>query len=288
MLDAGKKFLASIVLSLLVFIVPLGMQPVDAAETEVRCESFVGVSGRLDQVVLPGPELKVKPVTDRREPFILRVEQVYPHGTDFRYDLVYYGLEPGEYNLCDYLVREDGSPADDLPPLTVKVATSLPPGHVEPNPLQPDRAPRMGGYRSLIWALAGLWVLGLATLIYFVQKRRVVAHRLVQAQVPLSRRLQHVVNLVLSGRFTESDKSQLEQLLMAYWRKQLHLEDASPEEAMAAMRANHEAAHLLEQLERWLYRPEGVERAEVVELLRPYQNVPEYFGETKQQQGSPC
>ena len=57
----------------------------------------VGMPGRLDGVVLPGPELEAKPLTDKRAPVVLRVAAVYPHGTAFRYDLEYTGLEPGTF-----------------------------------------------------------------------------------------------------------------------------------------------------------------------------------------------
>ena len=281
--DTGRKFLVPMLLSLFLFVALMGTVSLDAAE--VGPKSFVGVPARLEQVVLPGPELKVRPATDRRQAVVLRIERIYPHGSDFRYDLVYSSLEPGRFNLCDYLIRVDGSAAEGLPPLPVEVAASLPPGQIEPNALEPGSAPRMGGYQNTLWLAGILWVFGLAAILHFGRRRRKIAIRAARRQLSLSERLQGMVERIMSGQFTESDKSQLEQLLLAYWRKRLNLENARPEEAMAAMRAHHEAAHLLEQLERWLYRPEGVERRDVVELLRPYQNVLE---EEQHTQGCPC
>ena len=58
--------------------------------------------GRLEGVVLPGPELEGE--ASRRpqaSTIVLRVARVYPHGTAFRYDLEYYGLEPGTHDLRD-------------------------------------------------------------------------------------------------------------------------------------------------------------------------------------------
>src|SRR5438876_7853227 len=69
----------------------------------------VGMPARIEQLVLPGSELEVKPLEDRRQPVVLRIVTSYPHGTAFRYDLVYYSLEPGEFDLRDYLRRKDGS-----------------------------------------------------------------------------------------------------------------------------------------------------------------------------------
>src|SRR5690242_7913189 len=72
-------------------------------------ETRVGIAGRLDQVVIPGSELEVVPHEDRKLPIRLRIVAVYPHGSAFRYDLEYQGLEPGSFNLKDYLRRKDAS-----------------------------------------------------------------------------------------------------------------------------------------------------------------------------------
>ena len=106
--------------------------------------------GKIDQLVLPGTELEVKPLEDRRAPLVLRIAEAYPHGSAFRYDLVYYGLEPGDYDLRNYLRRKDGSALGELPPIPVKVDPVLPPGQVEPNPLALERSPSLGGYRLLL------------------------------------------------------------------------------------------------------------------------------------------
>ena len=59
--------------------------------------------GRLENVVLPGPELEPTPRTDRKRPVVIQSLTAYPHGTAFSYDIEYYGLDPGTYNLADYL-----------------------------------------------------------------------------------------------------------------------------------------------------------------------------------------
>src|SRR5216683_7536194 len=52
-------------------------------------ETPVGVAGRVEQVVIPGPELEVVPHEDRKLPIRLRIVAVYPQGSAFRYDLEY-------------------------------------------------------------------------------------------------------------------------------------------------------------------------------------------------------
>src|SRR5262249_23454968 len=90
--------------------------------------TLVGMRGHLDGVVLPGSELEVRPLEDSQAPFVLRIANVYRHGTAHRYDFVYYALEPRTYDLTRYLRRKDGSPMQNLPPLEVEVKGLLGPG----------------------------------------------------------------------------------------------------------------------------------------------------------------
>jgi hypothetical protein len=210
------------------------------------------MAGHMKSVVLPGPELTAK-LPDRASPIVLRVVRVDPHGTAFRYDLEYVGLEPGRFDLRDHFLRPDGKPATGLPPLEVTVKPVLPPGQVEPNKLEIEPGPRIGGYRTLVIILIALWGVGLAALIasFFFPRRRV------------SRPV--VDRPVLAG---------LERALLAYWRKRLGLETAEPGTAVEALRTHREAGPLLAQLEAWLHRPGPRGPVNVAALLAPYRNVP--------------
>ena len=119
---------------LLLSVIPIfGLaQNTDAPQT--RDSSTVGMPGKIDQLVLPGSELEVKPLEDRRTPLVLRITEVYPHGSAFRYSLVYYGLEPGQYDLRNYLTRKDGTALGDVPPIPVKVAPCSPRARSSPMP----------------------------------------------------------------------------------------------------------------------------------------------------------
>jgi hypothetical protein len=35
---------------------------------------------RIDQLVVPGTELEVRPIDDRRAPLVVRIVEAYPHG----------------------------------------------------------------------------------------------------------------------------------------------------------------------------------------------------------------
>jgi hypothetical protein len=234
----------------------------------------VGMSGRLDQVVLPGPELEVRPLEEHTAPFVLRVANVYPHGTAFRYDFTYYALEPGTYDLRTYLRHKDGSPLGDLPALKVEVQGVLPPGQILPHELPPRRAGWFPTYRLLLILGVALWFVGLFLILFLVRRRKRAGANLTARPITAADRLRPLVESALAGRLTIAQQAELERTLLAFWRRRLGLDHARPAEALAQMRAHPEAGALLGQLETWLHRPGTAEQVDVGALLKPYQNVP--------------
>ncbi|WP_165073333.1 hypothetical protein [Paludisphaera rhizosphaerae] len=251
--------------------------------------STVGMPARIDQLVIPGTELEVKPIEDRREPLILRIVDAFPHGSAFRYNLVYYALEPGEYDLRKYLRRKDGSELGEVPAIAVRVTPTLAAGQIQPHSLQLEPSPPMGGYRFLIAVGASLWLAGLTYIL--MRGRRTAASRRVEAARPitLGERLKPLVGAAIDGTLDDSGRAELERLLIGYWRDRLGLQGERPAVALAAMRANPEAGPLLRGLEDWLHRPDFDPKArgeELAALLRPYLNadetIPAHEGEPAQ------
>jgi hypothetical protein len=258
------------------FILLVLALPAFAQHADVR-ETTVGMAGRFEGVVLPGPELEAKPYTDRKTPVVLRVVHVYPHGTAFRYDLEYFGLEPGTYNLRDYLRRKNGQPSTNLPPLSVKVAPLLPPGQVRPNKLEIETGPRVGGYWLILTVLGVLWLVGLAGIIFsfFLPMLRNRGRAAVVGRpVSLADRLRPLVEGAIAGKLSHTELASLERTLLAFWRKRLKLEAAEPGAAIAALRDHPDAGPLLAQLEAWLHRPGTPEAVDVGKLLDPYRDLP--------------
>jgi len=239
-------------------------------------ETTVGMPGRLEGVVLPGTELEAKPHDDRKRPVVIQSLTVYPHGTAFRYDIEYYGLDPGTYNLSNYLRRKDGSPTKDLPPVPVRVNPIRPPGQVEPNALAIDDGPRVGGYRVLLIAAGAVWVLGLLAIVGWMLRPLFRSEkRLAEAApVSLADRLRPLVEGAIAGKLSQPELAGLERTLLAFWRKRLNLEPAEPAEAMRHLRKHPDAGPLLGQLETWLHKPGPHEPVDVAALLRPYRDLP--------------
>ncbi|MBX9583209.1 MAG: hypothetical protein K2X87_23125 [Gemmataceae bacterium] len=239
-------------------------------------ETAVGMTGRFTSLVLPGAELEARPLTDRKAAVVVRVAAVYPHGTAFRYDLEYFGLEPGTHDLRDSLRRKDGSSAADLPPLPVRVNPVRSPGPVLPNDLRVDPGPRLGGYRLLVIGLGVLWGLGLAAIVlsFFFPRRAKAVAADAGRPLTLADRLRPLVEGAVGGRLSPGQLADLERSLLAYWRKRLKLEADPPAEAMAALRRHPDAGPLLNRLEEWLHRPGPGRPVDVGALLAPYRDLP--------------
>jgi hypothetical protein len=235
----------------------------------------VGISGRVEGVVLPGPELEPTPYDDRRIPVVVRVLSVSPHGTAFRYDLEYYGLDPGTYDLSKYLRRKDGTPTTGLPSIPVSVTPVRPPGQVLPNDLTIDPGPRVGGYRTLLIILGVVWGVGLVGLIasFFFPRRKVV-EPVVAKPLTLADRLRPLIDGATAGRLSQEELAALERALFAYWRRRLNLTHADPHQAMTRLQSDPAAGPLLAQLEAWLHHPDPKPPTDVGALLAPYREVP--------------
>jgi hypothetical protein len=237
-------------------------------------KSTVGMPARIEQRVLEGSELEVRPIDDRMAPIVLRILGVYPHGTAFRYDFVYYGLDPGTYDLKDLLRRKDGSPTAGLPPIPVRIEPLLPPGQFEPHPLSPSASPGLGGYR-LYMLIGGLaWLFGLAAILLVRRGKHVASGEAAGHALTLADRLKPLVDKAVAGELGAGEQAELERLLIGYWRRRLKLEDAPPAKLITRLRDHDEAGPLLRRLEDWLHRPPGtVGPVDVTALLKPYQAI---------------
>jgi hypothetical protein len=240
-----------------------------------RATATVGMPAKLEQLVLPGTELEARPIEDRRAPVVVRITEAYRHGSAFRYDIVYYGLEPGRYDLKNYLRRKDGSPMKDLPPITVEVQPVLPPGPIEPHRLILARSPYLGGYRLLV-LLGGLaWVAGLAAIVLAGRRKRIATDARTVRPATMADRLRPLVDAAMAGELDAGRRAELERLLIGYWRRRLELEHLPPARFMAVLHEHEQAGPLLRRLEDWLHRPAGSsEPVDVAALLAPYQSIP--------------
>lgn len=233
----------------------------------------VGYAVRLRDLELPGTELEVKPMTDRKSPIALRIVRAEPVAKGYRYELEYVGLEPGTFDLRDYLLRKDGSPTKDLPPLRVTVTSVLPAGQILPHDLESLTTPRPGGYRLALLVGAILWSLGLLAILLVGRRRRKAALAAARPQ-SLADHLRPLVEDAVAGRAQPTRLADLERALISYWSRRLHVRQQRPIEALTTLRQHAQAGPLLVQLESWLHRPTPAEKIDVAHLLEPYRHLP--------------
>lgn len=239
----------------------------------------VGMPGLIQELVLSGSELEVRP-RDPKDPLVLRIARVSPHGSDFRYDLEFVGLEPGTYDLRDGLRRKDGTPIEtsagapgSLPAIPVEVRSVLQPGIVKPHPPSDLDVPGFGGYRTVLVAAGVLWIAGLLVILLGWRRRR-QAEIAEQRPATLAERLRPLVERALAGELSREQRSQLELSLVAYWRRKLDLEHERPAALLGRLREHPEAGPLLSSLEAWLHMPSPPRNIDVTGLLAPYRNLP--------------
>ncbi len=247
----------------------IGLLLATSIVVEASVPPTVGIEGQLE-AILPIAGLRAKPV-DRTSPITLRIASAMPHGTAVRYDLRYIGAVPGQFDLRSYLLLENGSAAEGLPELPVKIAGVLPEEHDGSLSL-----PESGGtsvsanYR---WVMAGaVAVWGLLGIPLFLTKRR----RRQRATASLARpttieeRLRPFVEAAAQGSLSIDQQARLERMLLGHWQERLELGGLNPADAMARLRADPKAGALLRALEDWLHRRPGTARVHVDELLAPY------------------
>ena len=245
-----------------------------------QATSTVGIAKRVDSVILPGTKLQVKPMANRHQPFVMRIINTYPHGTDHRYDIEFYALEPGDYNLIDYLVPVADSPssADNqnaiaLPAVMVRVDATLPAGQIAPLPLGETRIPWLGGYR-LMWIAGGaMWLVGLYGLLFYGRKKTLAATEAIAPTLSLADRLRPLVQAARDKQLAPEQRAALERTLIAFWCKRLNLGATAPAQVMSTLREHAEAGPLVRNLEEWLHRPDSSQSVDIDALLKPYADV---------------
>lgn len=232
----------------------------------------VGTAGFIEQIVLPGTELAGKPL-EQGDPIVVRVLRSFPHGDSFRYDIRFHGMEPGKFDLAQWLRRKDGTSADDLPEISVEIMSLLPPGQIEPNELETGWIPSLGGYRNVAFAVGGLWVLVLLGLIFLGRKKKRVADTTAEP-VSLADLLQSRIEKAMENQMEPGQYAELERMLFAFWQKRLGLLELPTLDAMVRIKADSDAGPLMRQLEQWMHSPTPRSDVDLPNLLKPFRDLP--------------
>ena len=232
----------------------------------------VGKAGTISELILPGSELVAKPLM-QDSPMVVRIVKSIPHGDSFRYEIRFHGLEPGKFNLADWLIRVDGTSTDDLPEIPVEIKSLLPPGQIEPNDLEAGWLPRLGGYRNVMIAAIVLWSLGLLALI-FAGRKKADPVKQAQAERTLAELLEERLAAAVENKMPKEKFAELERMLFGFWRRRLGLESESATDALRKIQEHKDAGPLMMQLEQWIHNPKADRQIDLAKLLTPFRNLP--------------
>ena len=235
--------------------------------------STVGFPKLIFQHVIPGSKVIAKPIADRTQPMVIRIVETYPHGSGFRYDIEYKGLDPGNYNLAEYLQREDGS-GTPIPSLDVVVETLLGSGQVKPYELPPVKSRYRSYYLAALLVGSTVWLIGLLMILFYGRGKN--KHPTKQ-EVPLTvaDRMRPLVDAAIAGELDSQKQAELERVLSAFWSKKLRLNHLGASDLREKLRNHPEASVMLNQLDCWLHRPASDPQnyVDVNEILKPYQSM---------------
>ena len=230
----------------------------------------VGMEGRIT-IPLPGEKLEAAPVGDKSK-IILRIHDVFPHGTDHRYDLRYFGFVPGEYDLAKFLRNTNGAMPTNLPPITVRIRGILPEDH--DGKLIEDETGGLslpGSYTAWLIGLSVVWFIAAWPLFLLGRKKKTPLGQAEDVGPDLAERLRPLVELAANGTLDTDGRARLERMIFSHWRERLDLpEDGDLTELHHQLKAHGEAGPLVRGLEDWLHRPPGTATVDIPALLEPY------------------
>ncbi len=221
--------------------------------------------------MIPGSKVVAKPIANKAQPMIVRIVDTYSHGSDFRYDIEYKGLDAGQYNLADFLEREDGSQSP-IPAINVQVTTLLGPGQVLPYELPPVRSGYRSFYLPAILLGGAVWLGGLLLILFYGRGKNKRPSQHTQ-QLTVADRLRPLIDAAIAGDLNAQQQAELERVLSAFWSKKLRLNHLPATDLREKLRRHPEASVMLSQIDAWLHRPatDPQNQVDINEILKPYQ-----------------
>ncbi len=242
-------------------------------------EPVRGISGAIE-FRAAGPRIRARPNQSHDSPILVRVADARAdEGGEHVYRVEFIGLVAGDYDLRDYLERQDGSPVDDIAPLRVYVVSQLPPDHGT-DLFSSAQAPRLTAtqYRLVMAGLGVAWLsVPIAYLVVRAIRRRPTPPPPAAAPAPtLADQLRPLAEAAIQGTLSIAERGRLELLMYLYWRGRRGW-DGSQAQVVPRLRNDSEAGLLLRAIESWLHAsPVARSHAdrELAALLKPYCDIP--------------
>jgi hypothetical protein len=234
----------------------------------------------LYSLTLEREDIKAVPLT-YNAPLVARIKSIQPVDSQkFLYQVSYFGLEKGTFNLTDYLCTPDGNRLRQ-PILPVHVSSHVPDSaeYVIQNPpisnhAKPPPYTALLSLSAFVWVAAGLWM--------FLPRGKkpapapptVPRKEAVKVQT-LEDLLRPLVEKAANKSISGEEKTRMEHILTQYWGALLRLDHLNSVEQLRRILDHVEAGALLRAVEQWLYQPDSeIPPAEINEILKPYLGLP--------------
>lgn len=274
MINRSSKMLVALLAMTFIASLALGQDATDVAGARTVVKR--GLTGEI-MFTHDGPLLQADPQQDLDAPMLLRLERSSTDATT--YTARFIGSVVGDYDLRSLIQYTDGSPANDLDPIMVRIISELPAG-LETDLYEaadPD-VELTGGYKrnAIIFVLA--WLAIPAILIARKMLKPTAVEETVAATPPptLAEQLRPLVEAVTNRQLSIREQGRLELLLYHYWQQRLDLHPTDMAQCITQIRNHPEAGELLRLVESWLHRPEGIAHKpdQLDALLEPYRSAP--------------
>lgn len=221
--------------------------------------------------------LRAKAIQSPSSPLLVRVSNTAANAQRIEF----IGTIAGEYDLRDYLEREDGTPAS-LPPLPIRIVSQLPPDHgTDVLGDAPTGFSLRAHYRTIVFAVAAAWAL--VPVVVFIRRAMNKPAPIESAPTVLTATIADELRAMLDAAGTAplstSQRGRLELLLMHYWCERLARDESNPTSGSRHVNPAHAIALLREHprtqstvlgLERWLHQREGAPDESAAALLAEF------------------
>lgn len=219
-------------------------------------------------IVFDGPRLVPAPYKDGA-PLVARIAGSTTRGPATVYDVRYIVNRPGTFDLRNYFRAADGSALDALPSFEItadRVGGDPIDGALDPVAQVDVDIP--GGYFTALAGIGAAWIIWLLLLIFYKRERRTAPVEEAPPEPTLRELLLPLVRLAEEGKLDLAHKSELDLLLLKYWRDELNLTPGTVAAGIDLIRRDANTGDVFETIERWLHSRHEVRTEVVTGMLR--------------------
>ena len=227
----------------------------------------VGMVKRL-KVTLDGELLMAAKVDDKADAMV-RIISTEKTANGFIYDLEFMGLEPGEYNLINYLRKASNGEKADLDEVKVEVGTELNAETWKGELLDFQKTvdTLTPWYKKLNYLFLAFWVVILMVIIFYGRKKKEEDEVEVVQEKSLNEKICDLLGS-LEGNSTKELWQRIEGLIFQHWYERKNLEGLPMHEAIVKLKADSEAGPFILKLEKGLHSKDYRNEQEVSAMIK--------------------